>query len=41
MLWKEIGAGFLIAGFVALLPHDFFNRLFLTDTAARCSCSRT
>jgi uncharacterized protein len=31
MLWKEITAGFLIAGFVALLPMDFFNRLFLTD----------
>jgi uncharacterized membrane protein YraQ (UPF0718 family)/YHS domain-containing protein len=32
MLWKEITAGFLIAGFIALLPMDFFNRLFLTDT---------
>jgi uncharacterized protein len=32
MLWKEIAAGFLIAGYVALLPMDFFNRLFLTDT---------
>ncbi len=32
MLWKEITAGFLIAGFVALLPRDFFNSLFLTDT---------
>jgi len=32
MLWKEILAGFLIAGYVALLPMDFFNRLFLTDT---------
>jgi uncharacterized protein len=31
MLWKEITAGFLIAGFVALLPMDFFNSLFLTD----------
>src|SRR4029450_2202483 len=31
MLWKEIGAGFLIAGYVALLPMDFFNGLFLTD----------
>jgi uncharacterized membrane protein YraQ (UPF0718 family)/YHS domain-containing protein len=31
MLWKEIGAGFVIAGFVALLPMDFFNGLFLTD----------
>jgi len=32
MLWKEITAGFLIAGFIALLPMDFFNGLFLTDT---------
>ncbi len=31
MLWKEIVAGFLIAGFIALLPMDFFNALFLTD----------
>src|SRR4029079_10614932 len=30
MLWKEIGLGFLIAGFVALLPKAFFNSLFLT-----------
>jgi len=34
MLWKEIGAGFLIAGFVALLPMGFFNGLFLTDAPA-------
>src|SRR5438034_7121029 len=32
MLWKEIGAGFLIAGFVALLPMSFFNGLFLSNT---------
>ena len=32
MLWKEITLGFLIAGFIALLPMDFFNSLFLTDT---------
>ncbi len=32
MLWKEISAGFLIAGFIALLPMDFFNDLFLSDT---------
>ena len=32
MLWKEITAGFLIAGFIALLPMDVFNALFLTDT---------
>jgi uncharacterized protein len=30
MLWKEISAGFLIAGFVSLLGDDFFNGLFLT-----------
>jgi uncharacterized membrane protein YraQ (UPF0718 family)/YHS domain-containing protein len=34
MLWKEIGAGFLIAGFVSLLPKGFFNALFLTDQPA-------
>jgi len=31
MLWKEIGAGFLIAGYVSLLPASFFNALFVTD----------
>jgi uncharacterized protein len=31
MLWKEITGGFVIAGFVALLPVAFFNALFLTD----------
>ena len=31
MLWKEITAGFLIAGFIALLPMGVFNDLFLTD----------
>src|SRR5438128_7966136 len=31
MLWKEITAGFVIAGFIALLPMDFFNALFVTD----------
>jgi len=31
MLWKEILAGFVIAGYVALLPMEFFNRLFITD----------
>jgi uncharacterized membrane protein YraQ (UPF0718 family)/YHS domain-containing protein len=30
MLWKEIVGGFLIAGFIALLPMDFFNALFVT-----------
>jgi len=33
MLWKEILAGFLIAGFVSLLPMDFFNSLFVTDAS--------
>jgi YHS domain-containing protein/uncharacterized membrane protein YraQ (UPF0718 family) len=32
MLWREIIGGFLIAGFVALLPMSVFNDLFLTDT---------
>jgi uncharacterized membrane protein YraQ (UPF0718 family)/YHS domain-containing protein len=31
MLWKEIASGFLIAGFISLLPVDFFNSLFITD----------
>jgi uncharacterized membrane protein YraQ (UPF0718 family)/YHS domain-containing protein len=31
MLWKEIGGGFLLAGFVGLLPMDVFNALFVTD----------
>jgi uncharacterized protein len=31
MLWKEIGIGFLLAGFVGLLPMDAFNVLFVTD----------
>ena len=34
MLWKEILAGFLIAGFVSLLPMSFFNGLFVTDAPA-------
>jgi uncharacterized protein len=29
MLWKEITAGFVLAGFVAQLGNDFFNGLFL------------
>jgi len=33
MLWREIIAGFAIAGFVALLPMDFFNGLFVTDAS--------
>src|SRR3954452_1815746 len=31
MLWKEIGVGFVLAGFVGLLPADVFNTLFVTD----------
>jgi len=31
MLWKEIGIGFLLAGFIGLLPMDVFNVLFVTD----------
>jgi hypothetical protein len=34
MLWKEIVAGFLIAGYVALLPQGFFNALLLTNGPA-------
>jgi YHS domain-containing protein/uncharacterized membrane protein YraQ (UPF0718 family) len=33
MLWREIIAGFAIAGFLALLPLDFFNGLFVTDAS--------
>src|SRR3954453_23612187 len=31
MLWKESGIGFLLAGFVGLLPMDAFKVLFVTD----------
>jgi uncharacterized membrane protein YraQ (UPF0718 family) len=31
MLWKEIGIGFLLAGFIGLLGNDFFNTLFVSD----------
>ena len=34
MLWKEIGLGFLIAGYIALLGDDFFNGLFVKDAPA-------
>jgi uncharacterized membrane protein YraQ (UPF0718 family)/YHS domain-containing protein len=34
MLWKEILAGFVIAGYVSTLPKGFFNSLFLTDAWA-------
>ena len=30
MLWKEITAGFLLAGFIGLLGNGFFKALFLT-----------
>jgi uncharacterized protein len=32
MLYKEIVAGFLLAGFIAQLGDDFFNGLFLEET---------
>jgi uncharacterized membrane protein YraQ (UPF0718 family)/YHS domain-containing protein len=31
MLYKEIGIGFLLAGFIGLLGNDFFNSLFVKD----------
>jgi uncharacterized membrane protein YraQ (UPF0718 family)/YHS domain-containing protein len=31
MLWKEITAGFVLAGFIGLLGNDFFNGLFVED----------
>src|SRR6185503_19190837 len=34
MLWKEIVAGFLIAGYVSVLPKGFFNGLFITHAWA-------
>ena len=34
MLWKEIAAGFLLAGFIGLLGDDFFNGLFVRDAPA-------
>jgi YHS domain-containing protein len=34
MLWKEITAGFLLAGFVAQLGDDVFNSLFVRDAPA-------
>src|SRR5882757_3103627 len=30
MLWKEIGIGFLLAGFIGLLGNGFFNGLFIS-----------
>src|SRR5438132_1217195 len=34
MLWKEIGIGFLLAGFVALVPTRVFETAFLQDAPA-------
>jgi YHS domain-containing protein len=34
MLWKELVAGFVIAGYVSLLPRGFFNGLFITHAWA-------
>jgi uncharacterized membrane protein YraQ (UPF0718 family)/YHS domain-containing protein len=34
MLWKELIGGFLIAGYISLLPMGFFNALFITDAWA-------
>ena len=34
MLYKEILAGFLLAGFIGLLPNSFFNSLFLVHAPA-------
>jgi uncharacterized protein len=31
MLYKEIGVGFLLAGFIALLGNDFWATLFISD----------
>jgi len=31
MLWKEIGLGFVLAGFIGLLGDDFFNFLFIEN----------
>ena len=33
MLWKEIAAGFLIAGYISLLPMGFFKGLFVTHAS--------
>jgi uncharacterized membrane protein YraQ (UPF0718 family)/YHS domain-containing protein len=34
MLWKELIGGFLIAGYISLLPMGFFNALFITNAWA-------
>jgi uncharacterized membrane protein YraQ (UPF0718 family)/YHS domain-containing protein len=34
MLWKEIGAGFLLAGYIALVPTRYFESAFVQDAPA-------
>jgi len=34
MLWKEITFGFVVAGFVGLIPRDVFKTIFLTGAPA-------
>jgi uncharacterized membrane protein YraQ (UPF0718 family)/YHS domain-containing protein len=34
MLWKEIGIGFLLAGFIALVPTGVFDAVFVQDAPA-------
>jgi uncharacterized protein len=34
MLWKEIGTGFLLAGFAGLIPNRVFEAAFLTNSPA-------
>ena len=34
MLWKEIGIGFLLAGFAGLIPNRVFEAAFLHDAPA-------
>ncbi len=41
MLYKEILAGFLLAGFVGLLPNSFLGGLFLEHAPALPGCWRT
>jgi hypothetical protein len=34
MVWKEVLAGFLLAGFIGQLPNSFFNSLFIAHAPA-------
>jgi uncharacterized protein len=34
MLWKEIGTGFLLAGYIALVPTRYFESAFVQDAPA-------